>query len=150
MCDYITIISCLYPITCHVHNSIFQLTPEEFELKFKNQLQWTLKSNLLLQSFSLIKSHESGCLLTSLLLLTSTLERILGDIFVTYSKTNVTCPSLLKDLLTTEELKSVVGESFMSCLDVLIGSPCGLNLRNLAWHGFLSEEELPAKYELLF
>ncbi len=82
----------------------------------------------------------------SLLLLASTLERLLGDIFLVCSDETVICPSLLKDLLKTQELRNVLGDSFMSCLEVFIGSPHGLNLRNLAWHGFLSEGELPPQY----
>ena len=90
------------------------------------------KAKLLFQCFNLLKSPQPGSLVTSLLLLTSTLERILGDIYLMCSDGDVTCPSLLKDLLRTGELKSVLGESLMCCFDVYIGSPNGLNLRNLA------------------
>ena len=76
-----------------------------------------------------------------MLLVSSTLERILGDIYMVCSKA-VQCPSLLRDLLQTPELKDVLGERFMFCLQVYIGPPSGLNLRNLAWHGFLSHGEL--------
>ena len=129
-----------------VYSRICQLTSKEFDLRYKDHLSWTTKAKQLLESFSLLKSFKPGCLVLSLLLLTSSLERILGDIFLAYSDGMTACPSLLKDLLKTQELRSVLGECFMSCLDVFIGSPCGLNLRNLAWHGFFSEDELPAQY----
>ncbi|KAF7460264.1 Hypothetical predicted protein [Marmota monax] len=34
----------------------------------------------------------------------------------------------------------------MNVLKVFIGSPCGLNLRNVLWHGFASPQEIPPKY----
>ena len=123
-----------------------QLTIREFELKYENHLEWTTKSKQLLQCFNLLKKPQPAYLVMSLLLLASTLERILGDIFLTYSDKTVACPSLLKDLLKTQELRKILGDSFMCCLEVFIGSPCGLNLRNLAWHGFFSEKELPKQY----
>ncbi|XP_028398909.1 endoplasmic reticulum membrane-associated RNA degradation protein-like isoform X2 [Dendronephthya gigantea] len=144
--DYFSAMSRLYPICDQVHGSIYQLTTEEFRLKYKSQLKRTGKSKTLLQCFTLLKSDQPGCLVTSLLLLTSTLERLLGDIFLTFSGEKTPCPPLLKDLLRTQELEAVLGKSFMRCLEVFIGPPCGLNLRNLAWHGFLSEGELPAQY----
>jgi uncharacterized ubiquitin-like protein YukD len=144
--NYDMAVSRLHPICHQVHTSIHELTIEEFELKYKHHLKWMTKSQQLLQCFNLLKMPQAACLVTSLLLLTSTLERLLGDIFVTHSDETVTCPSLLKDLLKTEELRSVLGGSFMCCLEVFIGSPHGLNLRNLAWHGFLSEGELPTQY----
>ncbi|POI21201.1 hypothetical protein CIB84_015051 [Bambusicola thoracicus] len=34
----------------------------------------------------------------------------------------------------------------MDVLRIFIGSPYGLNLRNVLWHGFASPQEIPAKY----
>lgn len=34
----------------------------------------------------------------------------------------------------------------MDVLKVFIGSPHGLNLRNILWHGFASPREIPPKY----
>ena len=144
--NYIMAVSRLHPISCQVHTSILQLTMKEFRLKYENNLDWTTKSEQLLQCFNLLKKPQPTYLMASLLLLASTLERLLGDIFLTYSDKTVACPSLLKDLLKTEELRKILGDSFMCCLEVFIGSPRGLNLRNLAWHGFLSENELPKHY----
>ncbi|KAH0500655.1 Endoplasmic reticulum membrane-associated RNA degradation protein [Microtus ochrogaster] len=34
----------------------------------------------------------------------------------------------------------------MDVLKVFIGSPCGLNLRNILWHGFAAPQDIPPKY----
>ncbi|XP_022417127.1 endoplasmic reticulum membrane-associated RNA degradation protein isoform X11 [Delphinapterus leucas] len=34
----------------------------------------------------------------------------------------------------------------MDVLKVFVGSPCGLNLRNVLWHGFAAPQEIPPKY----
>ncbi|XP_036920728.1 endoplasmic reticulum membrane-associated RNA degradation protein isoform X2 [Sturnira hondurensis] len=75
--------------------------------------------------------------------LTSCLERALGDVFLLVGKE---CPFLLRDLLASEELADVFGKPVMQVLTVLVGSPSGLNLRNVLWHGFASPGEVPAKY----
>ncbi|KFW93417.1 hypothetical protein N336_05635, partial [Phalacrocorax carbo] len=56
------------------------------------------------------------------------------------------CPFLLRDLLASEQLAVVFGRAVMNVLRVFIGSPNGLNLRNVLWHGFASPQEIPAKY----
>ncbi|KAM9017828.1 endoplasmic reticulum membrane-associated RNA degradation protein isoform 2-T2 [Ara ararauna] len=44
----------------------------------------------------------------------------------------------------TSCLERALGD--MNVLRVFIGSPYGLNLRNVLWHGFASPKEIPAKY----
>ncbi|XP_015270886.1 PREDICTED: endoplasmic reticulum membrane-associated RNA degradation protein [Gekko japonicus] len=56
------------------------------------------------------------------------------------------CPFLLRDLLASWELSTIFGQSVMDVLRVFIGSPDGLNLRNILWHGFASPQEIPTKY----
>ncbi|NWI88772.1 EMARD protein, partial [Pitta sordida] len=56
------------------------------------------------------------------------------------------CPFLLRDLLASEQLAAVFGKAVMNVLRIFIGSPYGLNLRNVLWHGFASPQEIPAKY----
>ncbi|KAM6181933.1 endoplasmic reticulum membrane-associated RNA degradation protein [Erethizon dorsatum] len=75
--------------------------------------------------------------------LTSCLERALGDAFLLIGKE---CPFLLRDLLASEELAHIFGQPVMDVLKVFIGSPHGLNLRNILWHGFASPQEIPPKY----
>ncbi|KAJ7401140.1 endoplasmic reticulum membrane-associated RNA degradation protein-like [Pitangus sulphuratus] len=57
------------------------------------------------------------------------------------------CPFLLRDLLTSEQLAVVFGQAVMDVLRIFIGSPYGLNLRNVLWHGFASPQEIPANLE---
>lgn len=75
--------------------------------------------------------------------LTACLERALGDVLVLLGKD---CPFLLRDLLASEELAEVFGRPVMDVLKVFVGSPSGLNLRNVLWHGFASPHEIPPKY----
>ncbi|XP_021572987.1 endoplasmic reticulum membrane-associated RNA degradation protein isoform X2 [Carlito syrichta] len=93
--------------------------------------------------FDALKSLQSTAISLSLMKLTSCLERALGDVFVLMGKE---CPFLLRDLLRSEELSHVFGQSVMHVLQIFIGSPCGLNLRNVLWHGFASPQEIPPKY----
>ncbi|KAK8385359.1 hypothetical protein O3P69_012294 [Scylla paramamosain] len=53
-------------------------------------------------------------------------------------------PFLLRDLLDTPELLGVMGATWVKVAKVLVGSVLGLNMRNLAWHGFLNPEETQA------
>ncbi|XP_051469239.1 endoplasmic reticulum membrane-associated RNA degradation protein isoform X4 [Apus apus] len=75
--------------------------------------------------------------------LTSCLERALGDVYLLIGRD---CPFLLRDLIASEQLALVFGQAVMNVLKVFIGSPSGLNLRNVLWHGFASPQEIPAKY----
>lgn len=75
--------------------------------------------------------------------LASCLERALGDVFLLIGNE---CPFLLRDLLASAELAHVFGHAVMDVLKVFIGSPCGLNLRNVLWHGFASPQDIPPKY----
>lgn len=82
----------------------------------------------------------------SILKLTVIMERSLGDIFTTIAK--VRCPSLLKDLLQTETLLDLLGESIIARMQTLMGPPISLNLRNVLWHGFPLLGEMHHQYDL--
>jgi hypothetical protein len=45
---------------------------------------------------------------------------------------------MLKDLLASRALQTAIGPALLYILEVLVGTPSALNLRNLLWHGFLS------------
>ena len=92
----------------------------------------------------IVECINDGVLLTNLsvLKLTVIIERALGDVFITVSKISK-CPSLLKDLLKTEELKKTFGEVAVTILQTLMGPPVSLNLRNVLWHGFPMLGEVP-------
>ncbi|RUS81177.1 hypothetical protein EGW08_011042 [Elysia chlorotica] len=53
---------------------------------------------------------------------------------------------MLKDLLVTPELFEILGYIPIQVLQVVIGPPISMNIRNIAWHGFLAEDELPRRY----
>ncbi|XP_032449171.1 endoplasmic reticulum membrane-associated RNA degradation protein isoform X5 [Lynx canadensis] len=90
-----------------------------------------------------LESLQSPAISLSLMKLTACLERALGDVFLLNGKE---CPFLLRDLLASKELAQVFGQSVMDVLKVFLGSPRGLNLRNILWHGFASPHEVPPKY----
>lgn len=47
-------------------------------------------------------------------------------------------PPLLRDLLASDALQSLVGGHTVCLLRLLVGTPLSLNARNLAWHGFVN------------
>ncbi|CAG8653223.1 3123_t:CDS:2, partial [Acaulospora morrowiae] len=85
---------------------------------------------------------------TALLLGTSTLERVLGDMIHTTDK-DASIPNLIRDLLIAPPLVRLLGEDMIFFLRCLIGPPSSINLRNVLWHGFISPKEflpVPAKW----
>ncbi|XP_076045884.1 endoplasmic reticulum membrane-associated RNA degradation protein-like isoform X2 [Oratosquilla oratoria] len=55
-------------------------------------------------------------------------------------------PFLIKDLLAHPEITSLLGEKQAVILIILMGSVLGINIRNLAWHGFLAGDEAHAVF----
>ena len=76
-----------------------------------------------------------------LLLLTPVIERALGDLLISVTGEGKV-PSLLRDLLRRQEFLKVLGRPPSLMLQLLLGSPFPLNLRNIVWHGFASPGEL--------
>uniref|UniRef100_A0A2K6TMR2 ER membrane associated RNA degradation n=1 Tax=Saimiri boliviensis boliviensis TaxID=39432 RepID=A0A2K6TMR2_SAIBB len=133
----------LGPVCEAVHSHFLSLTKGQFEIQYAPWFQWTSFPQLFPEIFEALKSLQSPAICLSLMKLTSCLERALGDVFLLIGKE---CPFLLRDLLASEELAQIFGQSVMNVLKVFVGSPCGLNLRNILWHGFASPEEIPPKY----
>ncbi|WAR20632.1 EMARD-like protein [Mya arenaria] len=88
-------------------------------------------------------THNPVNEVTALLVSSAVLERALGDVYML--KGPAPCPSMLKDLLVTEQLKEILGEHVMCILRLVMGPPTSLNLRNVAWHGFPFPGEIPAR-----
>ncbi|XP_017484267.1 PREDICTED: endoplasmic reticulum membrane-associated RNA degradation protein isoform X1 [Rhagoletis zephyria] len=109
------------------------------------QLEW-LGSNCRFL-LDLLQSDDVAETLTveRILLLTSLLENALANLFVT---NNHKCPPphLLRDLLSTEELRNIFGTEVISLLKVLMGTPDSINLRNIVWHGFPRPQDIPEYY----
>ncbi|XP_068926577.1 endoplasmic reticulum membrane-associated RNA degradation protein isoform X3 [Petaurus breviceps papuanus] len=141
--DYLKSVSLLGPVCEAVHTHIYSLTEAQFEVRYALWFQWTNFPELFPEIFVALKSLQPEAIPLSLMKLTSCLERALGDVFLLIGKE---CPFLLRDLLVSKELAEVFGQSVMDILRVFIGSPCGLNLRNILWHGFASPQEIPPKY----
>lgn len=99
---------------------------------------------------------RSGHVVLAFSALCTFLERSLGDLFCaleekrqTNAKIRRKPPPLVRDLLQTKEIAELLGESLF-LLQVMIGSPRALNLRNIIWHGFVAPHELhPGYYWLL-
>ncbi|KAM8937519.1 endoplasmic reticulum membrane-associated RNA degradation protein isoform 3-T3 [Lycaon pictus] len=141
--DYRGSVMLLGPVCAAVHSHLLSLTKGQFEIRYMPWLQWTAFPELFPELVDALETPGAPALPLGLMKLTACLERALGDVFLLNGKE---CPFLLRDLLTSEELAEVFGRPVMDVLKVFIGSPCGLNLRNILWHGFASPHEIPPKY----
>ncbi|XP_055980862.1 endoplasmic reticulum membrane-associated RNA degradation protein [Sorex fumeus] len=141
--DYRASVRLLGPVCEAVHSHLSSLTKTQFEVQFAPWFQWTHLPELFAEVFDALGSLHPAAVCLSLLKLTSLLERALGDVYLLTGKE---CPFLLRDLLASQELTQVFGHSVMDTLRVFVGSPRGLNLRNVLWHGFAAPQEIPPKY----
>ncbi|XP_005043484.1 PREDICTED: endoplasmic reticulum membrane-associated RNA degradation protein [Ficedula albicollis] len=141
--DYIKSIRSLGPVCESVHLYFKSLTKEQFVIQYASWFHWTNCTEVFLEVFDVLQYTQATEVALGLMKLTSCLERALGDVYLLKGND---CPFLLRDLLASEQLADVFGQAVMNVLRVFIGSPHGLNLRNVLWHGFASPQEIPAKY----
>ncbi|XP_005239168.4 endoplasmic reticulum membrane-associated RNA degradation protein [Falco peregrinus] len=141
--DYIKSIRSLGPVCESVNLHFKSLTKEQFVIQYGLWLRWTNCTELFLEIFDVLQYTQATEVALGLMKLTSCLERALGDVYLLIDKD---CPFLLRDLLASKQLAVVFGQAVMNVLRIFIGSPYGLNLRNVLWHGFASPQEIPAKY----
>ncbi|NWY64348.1 EMARD protein, partial [Erithacus rubecula] len=141
--DYIKSIRSLGPVCESVNLHFKSLTKEQFVIQYASWFHWTNCTEVYLEAFDVLQYAEATEVALGLMKLTSCLERALGDVYLLKGND---CPFLLRDLLASEQLADVFGQAVMNVLRVFIGSPHGLNLRNVLWHGFASPQEIPAKY----
>uniref|UniRef100_A0A493T0F1 ER membrane associated RNA degradation n=1 Tax=Anas platyrhynchos platyrhynchos TaxID=8840 RepID=A0A493T0F1_ANAPP len=141
--DYIKSVQSLGPVCESVNLHFKSLTKEQFVVQYAVWFHWTNYTELFLEVFDVLQYAQATEVALGLMKLTSCLERALGDVYLLIGKD---CPFLLRDLLASEQLAVVFGQDVMDVLRVFIGSPYGLNLRNVLWHGFASPQEIPAKY----
>ncbi|NXR40139.1 EMARD protein, partial [Zosterops hypoxanthus] len=141
--DYIKSIQSLGPVCESVNLYLKSLTKEQFVIQYASWFHWTNCTEVFLQVFDVLQYTQAAEVGLGLMKLTSCLERALGDVYLLKGND---CPFLLRDLLASEQLADVFGQDVMNVLKVFIGSPRGLNLRNVLWHGFASPQEIPAKY----
>ncbi|NXP36029.1 EMARD protein, partial [Leiothrix lutea] len=141
--DYIKSIRLLGPVCESVNLYFKSLTKEKFVIQYASWFHWTNCTEVFLEVFDVLQYTQATEVALGLMKLTSCLERALGDVYLLKGND---CPFLLRDLLASEQLADVFGQAVMNVLRVFIGSPHGLNLRNVLWHGFASPQEIPAKY----
>jgi hypothetical protein len=142
--SYLIIIKQLAPVFKEAEDFFAKLSLEEFEAQFFDNLRWTRCENYLLRSFAIVReSNVDISTFHSMLILTSVLERALGDLCVMQG---ISCPLMLKDLLQTAELRQIFGTVILDFLGILFGSPRSLNIRNLLWHGFFLPGELAKRF----
>ena len=79
------------------------------------------------------------------------LERLLRCVHAAAATADAAPPgALLRDLLAAPPVRHALGADCAFLATLLCGVPCGLNLRNVAWHGFAAPHELaPAHAALL-
>ncbi|NXM26402.1 EMARD protein, partial [Oxyruncus cristatus] len=141
--DYIKSIRSLGPVCESVNVHFKSLTKEQFIIQYASWLHWTNCTEVFLDVFDVLQCTQTTEVALGLMKLTSCLERALGDVYLLKGND---CPFLLRDLLASDQLAVVFGQAVMNVLRIFIGSPYGLNLRNVLWHGFASPQEIPAKY----
>uniref|UniRef100_A0A8B9CRH2 ER membrane associated RNA degradation n=1 Tax=Anser brachyrhynchus TaxID=132585 RepID=A0A8B9CRH2_9AVES len=141
--DYVKSVQSLGPVCESINLHFKSLTKEQFVVQYSAWFRWTNYTELFLEVFDVLQYAQATQVALGLMKLTSCLERALGDVYLLIGKD---CPFLLRDLLASEQLGVVFGQDVMDVLRVFIGSPYGLNLRNVLWHGFASPQEIPAKY----
>ncbi|NWT79030.1 EMARD protein, partial [Lanius ludovicianus] len=141
--DYIKSIRSLGPVCESVNLYFKSLTKEQFVIQYASWFHWTDSTEVFLEVFDVLQYTQATEVALGLMKLTSCLERALGDVYLLKGDD---CPFLLRDLLASDQLADVFGQAVMNVLKVFIGSPYGLNLRNVLWHGFASPQEIPAKY----
>ncbi|XP_052769131.1 endoplasmic reticulum membrane-associated RNA degradation protein-like isoform X2 [Mya arenaria] len=136
-------VTSLAPILTSVENLVGKIGPQNFLDTYLPYVSWTGKQQVLAEIWRDMFTHNPVNEVTALLVSSAVLERALGDVYML--KGPAPCPSMLKDLLVTEQLKEILGEHVMCILRLVMGPPTSLNLRNVAWHGFPFPGEIPAR-----
>jgi len=149
----LTVVSSKEEYVCQVHvlaslfREICDCYRDMSEIDFENEVgkyfKWTTEPAKAVRCFHVIQNETSTAVSHALLILTSVLERSLGDVVLLRA---TQCPSLLRDLLIMKELEELLSYSIVQLLQTLMGPPISLNLRNVVWHGFPRPGELDVQY----
>ncbi|XP_071500188.1 endoplasmic reticulum membrane-associated RNA degradation protein-like [Diadema antillarum] len=141
--DFVDVVKKFAPVCQDIHSRVMVNSLSELEARYGPWFKWTGCPEVFISAFELLVADTTRGTEMSLLLTTAALERALGDV---YLMKNSPCPSLLKDLLVTQELRQIFGIPALFCLRTLMGPPTSLNLRNILWHGFAAPGEIPTRY----
>ena len=133
----------LAPVFHKIHHYYAEISETDFGTKFSKYFQWTAEPTKAVKCFSIIQHAASTAVNHALLIISSILERALGNIVLLRS---TQCPFLLRDLLMMSELEDILSREVVKLLQTLMGPPVSLNLRNIVWHGFTRPGELHIQY----
>ena len=143
--SYVSKVATLWKTVTSVHRAVSESDINSFSTTYGKLLHWTGDKERLIRCFADIKESSISVTNLNILVITSLLERALGNIYLT-SSSSKKCPSLLRDLLQQKELEDIFGVDTITILRILMGSPTTLNLRNVVWHGFPMLGEIPEQY----
>ncbi|XP_077493297.1 endoplasmic reticulum membrane-associated RNA degradation protein-like isoform X3 [Amblyomma americanum] len=135
----------LSPAIHCIRNVFAELPVDSFQRKAEF-LRWTSAEADIQDCFQQLQSGDPCGPVLAVLRTTAILEHSLGNVL--FGK-NVQVPFLLKDILTADQLHEVFGPELMLLLQVIVGPPQSLNLRNIVWHGFVRPEEVDSRYAYL-
>ena len=145
--DYEVVLK-LIPTLATVHKKFHELIHKSVNTEdiFVQNTQWTSQPGHLRHCLDLVREGEERSL-ECVLVLTPVLERSLADLLLSAAPGPGTKPpSLLRDLLQLPALEQLLGAACVRLLQLLLGSPRTLNLRNIAWHGFAFPGEVSAMF----
>ncbi|CAF3510753.1 unnamed protein product [Adineta steineri] len=122
-----------------------QMTIEQFRSYYDNDYYcgWLKNRKDLFRIFNLLKNNEIHL---ATLLLTCLTERNLGNLLLIQINT---VPNLLRQIIESSTLCSILGSDLTLLFQLLIGSPKSINLRNVYWHGFIQYNEISPKFTYL-
>eukprot|EP00762_Andalucia_godoyi_P003252 ANDGO_06564.mRNA.1 hypothetical protein CAOG_07337 len=97
---------------------------------------------------TMLEQHAASVVLSYdlCLVLFPILERFLGDLLRTLRRGSGPYPRLLRDMLLDNDLAGLLGPELIVLLRAFMGHPAAVNLRNVLWHGFCSENGVPEMY----
>jgi len=145
-------VSNISPVINSVHriyDKLLNQNSDHFIQLLETNLFWTQKlCNHFIESLKLLKQNQNNSKrnvnnILSLQIISSSLEQSLGNIVLT--KVNFV-PPLLKDLLRLPELSQMIGNNSIVLLQLLMGPPATINIRNILWHGFVSDQDIDQRF----
>ncbi|XP_075531877.1 endoplasmic reticulum membrane-associated RNA degradation protein-like isoform X3 [Dermacentor variabilis] len=143
---YCRALKLLSPSIHHIKTAYAELSVDSFRVKAVELSSWTGAEKDVQNCFGWLKCDEPCGPVLAVLRITAILEHSLGDVL--FGK-GIQVPFLLKDILSAPQLHDVFGPELMTLLQVIVGPPQSLNLRNVVWHGFVRPEEVDSRYAYL-
>jgi hypothetical protein len=80
---------------------------------------------------------------------TTYLERSIGNLLTSRFNLKYSRPIKINEMLIMPQLNEILGPNIIFLLRLIIGPIQGMNLRNLMWHGFFSDDEFYNGYAAL-